>query len=310
MKTFTQSCAPFFFAAILPFDSLASEVPRAASVTPGAGTGLAPLLARALPAIPLEIIAALVAAANAFFVVVLAGLGTTVAVRLFRRWQRSRRAIGASHSRQAALRPRPRSAPLRGPSPGSATAQPAERASLGDEARVRRIRDRFIQVRFDGALEGVADFAHPGKVVKAARLYFEDNKGLRADEMLVLALRHYPEEKAYWLARLEIQFLLGERDRFVEVADAFRKTHPGAPEWELVRRLGARVAPGVELFAAGADIAIVDDHYGPWPDTPNWIQSSWDLTAEVIAAEFHHRMRTRIERLREDYVKRAELATR
>jgi hypothetical protein len=32
------------------------------------------------------------------------------------------------------------------------------------------------------------------------------------------------------------------------------------------------------------------DHYGPWPHLPNWIQAPWDLTGEVIAADFHRAM--------------------
>ena len=35
------------------------------------------------------------------------------------------------------------------------------------------------------------------------------------------------------------------------------------------------------------------DHYGPWPDLPNWIQANWDLTAEVVAVDFHRILKRR-----------------
>jgi hypothetical protein len=54
-------------------------------------------------------------------------------------------------------------------------------------------------------------------------------------------------------------------------------------------RLGRAVAPDEPLFTAGAG-ARPHEHYGPWPNLPNWIQASWDLTAEVLAADFHRAM--------------------
>ena len=187
-------------------------------------------------------------------------------------------------------------------------ADPIRRAQAGDdEARRKRIRDRFVYVRFDGALKGIADFGLPAKVIKAARLYFEDSRGDRADELLALALKHQPEEHAYWLARLEIRFLLGDSASFVEIAEAFMRVAPDAAEWDEIKRLGVRIAPDSPLFAGHASNAA--DSYGPWPTMPNWIQSSWDLTAEVIASEFHHHMRDRIQEMRERFAHNAAPAT-
>jgi len=40
------------------------------------------------------------------------------------------------------------------------------------------------------------------------------------------------------------------------------------------------------------------EHYGPWPDLPNWIQANWDLTAEVIASDFHRILKQRAQTTR------------
>jgi hypothetical protein len=55
-------------------------------------------------------------------------------------------------------------------------------------------------------------------------------------------------------------------------------------------RLGRALAPEETLFGGAQNDR--GDHYGPWPDTPNWILAPWDLTSEVLAAEFHRDMAT------------------
>jgi hypothetical protein len=57
-----------------------------------------------------------------------------------------------------------------------------------------------------------------------------------------------------------------------------------------VHRLGNALVPDDSLFNANGG-PRAHDQYGPWPDLPNWIQAPWDLTAEVLAAEFHGALR-------------------
>jgi len=286
---------------LVPLLTSAQDAIRTVNVTPGGGVELVPLLVRLLPWAPPGVIAAAVAIANASLLLVLAGLGTSAAWRAFQGWQRS----NVPERRPAAIRKGIRRAV---PQDKVRAADPIRRAQAGDdEARRKRIRDRFVYVRFDGALKGIADFGLPAKVIKAARLYFEDSRGDRADELLALALKHQPEEHAYWLARLEIRFLLGDCASFVEIAEAFMRVAPDAAEWDEIKRLGVRIAPDSPLFAGHASNAA--DSYGPWPTMPNWIQSSWDLTAEVIASEFHHHMRDRIQEMRERFAHNAAPAT-
>lgn len=287
---------------LISFAVRAEEAIRTITVTPGGGVELVPMLVRLMPWAPPGAIAAAVAIANASLLLVLAGLGTSAAWRLFQRWQHQNQA----QRRPAAIRKGVRR-PV-APQDKVRAADPIHRAQLGDdEARRKRIRDRFVYVRFDGALKGTSDFARPSKVIKAARLYFEDGRGDRAEELLALALRHRPEERSYWLARLEIRFLLGDAAAFVGIADALMKIAPDAPEWDEIKRLGVRIAPESPLFAGHASNAA--DSYGPWPTMPNWIQSSWDLTAEVIASEFHHSMRDRIQEMRDAFEHNAGLVT-
>jgi hypothetical protein len=124
-------------------------------------------------------------------------------------------------------------------------------------------------------------------VIKAARLYFEEERNDEALELLELAIEECPRESALWLARLEILFLLRDAEGYVGTARDFHREHPGAEEaWAEICRLGRALAPGEALF--GSRKGPRDhEHYGPWPHTPNWIQAPWDLTPEIIAADFH-----------------------
>jgi hypothetical protein len=127
------------------------------------------------------------------------------------------------------------------------------------------------------------------KVIKSARLHFEAGESNAALELLDLAIEEAPNETSLSLARIEILFLARDREGFVAGARAFREAHPAHDAWVEIQRLGRAIAPGDTLF--GAAIAARDhEHYGPWPHLPNWIQAPWDLTAEVVAADFHRAM--------------------
>ena len=167
---------------------------------------------------------------------------------------------------------------------------------LGD-ARCRRIRDRYIGARFAGVARGACDLENPERVVKAARLYFEDGQSETALELLDIAIDTDSRAEPLWLAQLEILFLMRDSQRFAEAARAFRALHSTSQAWDEVARLGRALAPHDTLFASNA--AKRDhDHYGPWPDLPNWIQANWDLTAEVVAADFHRILKQRAKQAR------------
>ena len=154
------------------------------------------------------------------------------------------------------------------------------------EPRRRKIRDRYITARFPGVARSSSDLTNSAAMVKAARLMFEEEQADLALELLQLAIEEAPQESQLWLARLEILFLKRDRDGFVAAARAFRSVHRYHDAWGEVERLGRALAPGEELFD-NAGGPRDHDHYGPWPHTPNWIQAPWDLTAEIVAADFH-----------------------
>ncbi|HET7729107.1 MAG TPA: hypothetical protein VFK48_03655 [Usitatibacter sp.] len=174
---------------------------------------------------------------------------------------------------------------------------PAEAAANDDEEedprlyepRRRKIRDRYISARFPGVARNAADLASASRVVKAARLYFEEEEVDTALELLQLAIEEAPHDSPLWLARLEILFLARDRDGFVAAAREFREAHPVHEQWDEVCRLGRAIAPGEELFGEVSGPRD-HEHYGPWPHLPNWIQAPWDLTAEIGAADFHRLM--------------------
>lgn len=173
--------------------------------------------------------------------------------------------------------------------PGASRAPKPAPAVAGDPA-AERIRERYFTVRFPGAPSLRPDTA-PASLVKSARLYFEDGDSLRAVELLECASQALPAEPSLWLARLEILFLSRRGEAFVAAARRFRESFPQSPQWSEVERLGWRLAPQERLFAAGRPQgASGDEHFGAWPEAPNWIEAPWDLTGEVLAVELRGRV--------------------
>jgi hypothetical protein len=156
-------------------------------------------------------------------------------------------------------------------------------------AQRERIRDRYLAARFPGVARKGADLQRAEGMIHAARLYFEDRKHDRAIELLDLAVLQSPGEESLALARLEIAFLMRDAPLYVALAGAFRTGHASTAHWDEVCRLGRAIAPEEALFGS-AQGPRASDHYGPWPDMPNWIHAPWDLTAEVRATEFHQAM--------------------
>lgn len=173
----------------------------------------------------------------------------------------------------------------------------AEETPLVGDARCRRIRDRYIGARFPGVARAAADLENPERVVKTARLYFEDGQADTALELLDVAIEQDSRAEPLWLAQLEILFLIRDSQRFIETARAFRALHRASDAWDEITRLGRALAPQETMFGA-ANGRRDHEHYGPWPDLPNWIQANWDLTAEVIASDFHRILKQRAQTTR------------
>jgi len=160
------------------------------------------------------------------------------------------------------------------------------------DAQRAKMRGRYLAARFPGVARSAADLLESERIIHSARLYFEDRKSDRAIELLDLAIAQCPGDSSLSLARLEIAFLIRDTVLYVALAGAFRAAHASSPQWAEVARLGGALAPQEAMFGA-AEGPRDTDHYGPWPDMPNWIQAPWDLTAEVRATEFHQAMARR-----------------
>ena len=185
---------------------------------------------------------------------------------------RAPRAAGAASS----SRPQPRA---------QATAQISTAPARQAPSR-ERMRDRYLAARFPSLFRCCEELKDTRRVIKAARLFFEEDRLDRAHELLDMAITQSPGEERLRLAQLEIAFLERDGVVFTRLARAYRDAHPGSSDWDEVVRLGAAIAPAEALFARSGD-APGHRHYGPWPEMPNWIEASWDLTSEVLAADLH-----------------------
>jgi hypothetical protein len=160
------------------------------------------------------------------------------------------------------------------------------------DAQRAKMRGRYLAARFPGVARSAADLLESERIIHSARLYFEDRKSDRAIELLDLAIAQCPADESLALARLEIAFLIRDAVLYVALAGAFRAAHASSPQWAEVARLGRALAPQEAMFGTSEGPRDTD-HYGPWPDMPNWIHAPWDLTAEVRATEFHQAMARR-----------------
>jgi hypothetical protein len=151
------------------------------------------------------------------------------------------------------------------------------------------VRDHYIADRFPGLMECGEDLQEVARVIGGARLYFDEGKTDRALELLDLAIEQSPFDEPLRLARLEIAFLLRDGPLYTAIATEFHRVCGASPAWREVSRLGRAVAPLEKLFGARQG-ERAHEHYGPWPDTPNWINASWDLTPEVLAVDYHRLM--------------------
>lgn len=169
---------------------------------------------------------------------------------------------------------------------------PPPRKAEPDEATRRRIHDRYLAVRFPGAPHTDQDLRDSAGVIKSARLYFEDGDVDRACELLEFAADASPGDESTWLAHLEILFLKRHAAPFTQLAVRFHERFPASARWPEILRLGLRLAPEEAVFhGARPREAAIDEHYGAWPQVQNWIQAPFDLTGDVLAAEFHAKMR-------------------
>jgi len=167
----------------------------------------------------------------------------------------------------------------------------AETHAHSDPAR-QRIFERYVGARFPGVASRSEDFRDMGRIIKAARLFFEDAQLDRAVELLQIACDVSPADQAPWLAKLELQFLGTDGAGFAGTARRFASTHPRSLQWPEICELANKLGLADAVFQKRRASENANPEYGPWPGLPNWIQAPWDLTSEVALAELHARLRS------------------
>jgi hypothetical protein len=224
-------------------------------------------------------------------------LATSALARFVHLQREDRRTIPTTNAPRPSPRPPAASAaaPPRRPAPRAPALEALawDGASEGPSPRPSsvqaRIRDRYIAARFPGAMRNASDLASPLRVIDVARLYFEEGESDCAHDLLEMAIEVSPRHAPLRLAQIEIAFLGRDGPRLLRAARGLHEALPQCPQWADVQRLGRALLPDEGLFGECSG-ARDHEHYGPWPDTPNWIGASWDLTGDVRAAEFHHAM--------------------
>ena len=82
----------------------------------------------------------------------------------------------------------------------------------------------------------------------------------QAADLVQLAMKREPQRRDLKLKLLEIFFVWGNKDRFLELARELNATRAGAPagEWDKVLIMGKQIAPGDAMFAGSPSASSSD----------------------------------------------------
>lgn len=124
------------------------------------------------------------------------------------------------------------------------------------------------QASVEDSLAEAGGGTEPGDPLAEADFHMAYGLYDQAADLVQLALRREPQRRELNLKLLEIYFVWGNRDRFVEVArelEASRSAGP-ASEWDKVLIMGKQIAPDEPMFAgspSGADSLDMELHGAP-----------------------------------------------
>jgi hypothetical protein len=159
-----------------------------------------------------------------------------------------------------------------------------------------QIRDRYILARFPGVMRSSEDLVDAGEVIKAARIYFEDNLAVRGLELLQFATEVDPSREAPWLAHLQMLFMLRDAPAFAATAGRMHHHHSQSKHWTQIAELGRNLALDDGFFAQIGVQPGPAAQAGAWPELPDWLDTRRDLTPEVAAAEMRAHLLAATER--------------
>lgn len=124
----------------------------------------------------------------------------------------------------------------------------------------RRLRDQYIAARFPAFSQSSRDFADSAKVIRYARDLFDGEEPERAIELLRLAIEENPDERAKWLALIELAYSQGNPGEFAELIHAFAVKFPQDRTIDTQRAMAHALAPQDPAFANAPELI----------SPPNW----------------------------------------
>lgn len=94
-------------------------------------------------------------------------------------------------------------------------------AHVNSDVAKKRLRDRYIDVRFPQIAETNTSLNNTSAVLRCARQFLDDERPALAVELLELALEEDPSQRAAWLFLIEYAFLESDAPRLAELAAAY-----------------------------------------------------------------------------------------
>jgi len=150
--------------------------------------------------------------------------------------------------------------------------------------------DRYLAVRFPGAPHTVDELRDSATVIKAARLYFEDEDLDRAASCS--SSRQTPTRRTSRPGSPPRDAIPQRKaPAFTRLAKRFHEHFPNSGRWSEILRLGLRLARRNRPSSTPIRASRHRRTLRRVPQVQNWIQAPFDLTGDVLAAEFHAKMR-------------------
>lgn len=141
----------------------------------------------------------------------------------------------------------------------------------------RRLRDQYIAARFPAFARSGHDFGETTKVIRYARELFDDGEGLRAIELLRLAIEENHRDRAAWLALIELSFFQSDPGEFCELIIAFALKFPNDRTLDTQRAMAHQLAPHDPAFANAPELISL----------PNWSADAERMRRLDNRAAFH-----------------------
>lgn len=145
------------------------------------------------------------------------------------------------------------------------------------DATKRRLRERYIEVRFPQFSDSNTSLSNTPQVLVWARQFLDEDKPGHAVELLELALEENANQREAWLFLIEYAFLDSDAPRVAELAAAYAARFGRDGATPVIEAMGHELAPNDPQFRHVTEKAAL----------PNWSSLAAAGRDEALQRTYH-----------------------